>query len=1010
MHQRKILYIFIFSGILSCFGADLVRDGKPCSEIVIAEHAGDGVRLAARDLQTYLQKISGAKLPIVVPGNAKAKNLICVGESRCTRQAGYKMPVFSGSGYDIWAKGNLVVLSGPEKVHKKNFFFHEKSLHPQNRLKILSSEFPFSEDDCGPHHAVSAFLEFLGVRFYAPYENGTVVPRRKTISIPDFRETKEAAFSRRVYSYGVDPQLDPEGAMWFKRLKCGSSLDSIGVLPLAAVLLHKNPPADWTALDKQGKPVPTLEGCIFPRLNHPGFRQECVRSIRQILDANPEMKQLLLVLPISRGRGDAQELAALEKKTTFPIPPAHVDLMADFFLFLAGEVGKTHPDRRLLCQGFGGNTLPSAKYRESMPENLQVHPHSYSSLFYANRKKREGYLKQIGRLASLSSGKMQQQEWWNEFSSPDTPRQGAWFMHGLQAVRREQRALVSGFRMEAAADSARKRLAEVPLTHLMYYVNSKLMWDPGLNLEELLNEYYRLWFGPAAADMKSFFQYAESVVSRPGTRSIMVQKGRLTPEDVSVGFELLARAKARTVPGTLFFHRIEALEQAFAPLKTIFQKRIPQGKVLTGKILPFDVKSDGSFSKYSNWTVIPGSRQECRTEFALAVTENRGRMLVAFRCWEPEMKRLKMASRNQDDPALFRDDHIRIDFHTQNRTGFTVAVNPAGNLLDWSTDPEYVCRQGCASGWNPEYSSVSVKRCPDRWEGEVVIDIPSAGKAPDFGDAWGFNFTRVRTCGGKPEVSALVPDAEKQPEKLCRFVLPKVDSKGRPVSQYYSANILLPGYPDESVYTVKRAVGPVDLAAPWDGKCWGNIREMRLGWEGVSARSSGFRPDARAKIQYDDQYLYVLYQVHDQYVRATFKQDQDMVCLDSCMEIFLQPDKKGPYYNFECNCIGTLLLYEISPLQTTIMPPEEMKEIKRFSTLPRSLNGEITKPVVWRLGLRIPLSLFVRRAGVQLPLSGQVWSGNVYKCADWSSHPCWLSWKNSSTFHAPDEFGKLIFE
>ena len=82
-----------------------------------------------------------------------------------------------------------------------------------------------------------------------------------------------------------------------------------------------------------------------------------------------------------------------------------------------------------------------------------------------------------------------------------------------------------------------------------------------------------------------------------------------------------------------------------------------------------------------------------------------------------------------------------------------------------------------------------------------------------------------------------------------------------------------------------------------------------MGWEMVNSRSSGFRPDARAKIQYDNQYIYVLYQVRDRYVRGTFKNDLNMVCLDSCMEFFIQPDKKGPYFNFECNCIGTLLLY-----------------------------------------------------------------------------------------------------
>jgi hypothetical protein len=62
------------------------------------------------------------------------------------------------------------------------------------------------------------------------------------------------------------------------------------------------------------------------------------------------------------------------------------------------------------------------------------------------------------------------------------------------------------------------------------------------------------------------------------------------------------------------------------------------------------------------------------------------------------------------------------------------------------------------------------------------------------------------------------------------------------------------------------------------------------------------------------------------------------------------------------------------------------------------------------LGFKIPIDLFVRRAGCSAELSGQCWYGNFYKCADNTSHPHWLTWYPSSDFHVPDEFGKLIFE
>ena len=277
------------------------------------------------------------------------------------------------------------------------------------------------------------------------------------------------------------------------------------------------------------------------------------------------------------------------------------------------------------------------------------------------------------------------------------------------------------------------------------------------------------------------------------------------------------------------------------------------------------------------------------------------------------------------------------------------------------------------------------------------------------------NISRSRMASGKKELSALVKNAENTPAKWRQFTIPKVDSKGRVVNQNNNVEILHPGYTDEAVYTVRKARGNVSLADNWNEKSWKDIPEMRLGWEGYAfERSSDFMPDARAKIQYDNKYIYILYQVKDQYVRGDFKNDQDMVCLDSTMEFFVQPDANGPYYNFEANCIGTLLLYEMYSIGTykrsSSVSLEELKEIKRFSTLPRDIKGENPNPVTWRMGLQIPIDLFVRRTGVSPELSGQVWNANVYRCADWTSHPKWLMWKRNYTFHAPDGFGRLIFE
>src|SRR5712672_663653 len=50
--------------VLHAADAFLVKDGQPQAEIVIAENPQRAVRFAAQDLRTYVEKISGARLPI----------------------------------------------------------------------------------------------------------------------------------------------------------------------------------------------------------------------------------------------------------------------------------------------------------------------------------------------------------------------------------------------------------------------------------------------------------------------------------------------------------------------------------------------------------------------------------------------------------------------------------------------------------------------------------------------------------------------------------------------------------------------------------------------------------------------------------------------------------------------------------------------------------------------------------------------------------------------------------
>ena len=803
--QMKTWVGLLLPVVMTCTGADIVKNGKPCADIVVAENAGAETLSAAKDLQEHLRLISGATLKIVPPAGAKAPTLVCVGESSCTGRAGYRMPDFTSSGYDILVKGNRIVLTGPVLAPAGTGTSPERGIHPHSALRIPVS--PSPAGDNGVRHAVTAFLEHLGVRFYAPGKEGTILPRLADIRVSDFRETRTAAFARREYLAGTDA----ETLAWFAHLKSGSSLKRIGVLPVAEVVKEgqeRHP--EWAARDSDGEKMLTNDGCVFPKFTEKSLILACAERAKKIFDADPQLEQLLIVLPAMRGLADAQEQTAARVPGVYPQDIAN-NLTAAFASQVAEQVAQSHPGKKIVWQGRTNGRPPlPAKFAD----NLRCCPTGTAPVSYAAAGSRKNGIQALKKISDIfNTKKMQQREWWNEFSSPGTVRQGYYFMHGLKEMRMAQKDLISGFLMDAAVDSATGKLAELPLMHFMYYLNSKLLWDPELDVDSEIDEYCRLWFGPAAREMKSFMFLWENIAARPAPRSISRLTCQLTPEDIPMLFEVLGKAEAAAAEDP-FRARVAAVRKSISNLENIFEKRTPAGPELAAEILPWNTKCDGDLSKYRNWMPLPSADGGPAARFALAFAENRRRLFVAFRCSEPEMKKIKSRTAVQDSCGIFADDHVRIDFITSGKGIYTFAANANGAFFDGSSDPNDVNSTGCFSGWDQESSRVFARRSADGWELEAVIDVNGCGRAPGWYPEWGINISRVRQASGKTEFFSLAKNAGAAPSKWRRLTLPMTAASGRPMDKGNNVIVPLPGYVPESVYTVRRASGNVDLAAP----------------------------------------------------------------------------------------------------------------------------------------------------------------------------------------------------
>ena len=168
-----------------------------------------------------------------------------------------------------------------------------------------------------------------------------------------------------------------------------------------------------------------------------------------------------------------------------------------------------------------------------------------------------------------------------------------------------------------------------------------------------------------------------------------------------------------------------------------------------------------------------------------------------------------------------------------------------------------------------------------------------------------------------------------------------------------------------------------------------------------------YRPDMKFRIARSETALVVYYSVKGADLRAVALKDGGKVWEDSCCEFFVEA-ADGRYWNFEMNCIGTLLAgCGTGRAGRVNLSPEETAKIRRFSTLPHESCMEIGGSYAWKAAVVIPFAL-LGYDPEHLPSSIRA---NFYKCGDCTAHPHFLSWNPIDTpspdFHRPEFFGTL---
>ena len=76
----------------------------------------------------------------------------------------------------------------------------------------------------------------------------------------------------------------------------------------------------------------------------------------------------------------------------------------------------------------------------------------------------------------------------------------------------------------------------------------------------------------------------------------------------------------------------------------------------------------------------------------------------------------------------------------------------------------------------------------------------------------------------------------------------------------------------------------------------------------VNWKDYPYKPEVSFRIAHTGREILLHYKVKEASVRAVASGDNGRVWEDACVEFFVSPEGDDRYYNFECNCVGRLLI------------------------------------------------------------------------------------------------------
>lgn len=554
----RYIIVCLFSFFVSCVEATAAYTWDKNSQIVISPNPSHAVRLAANELQYFIHKATGLQLPIV--STAPKGKAIFVGHSDYTKALGFSAAKLGEQEYVIDISSQRIVLLGNDEMgsptadqgRSNNGFSPAADRRQINYRQATGDDttvgqltLPSIFDAQGTCYAVYDFVErFLGIRFYGPHPTNVVIPSFKKKKIPATHIQRCPVIKYRDGSltfgwlFMKEQFMDASEDMvqlYMRRMRMGGLrwAGNHAFTGFQDRFLKPNPKRpelfegahpEYFAVGRNGG-ASERQFCY----TNPDFirqvAQDAVRYFegKGIIAEQVALGDYFAIVPLDNANWctceACQKLLDMDRNN---ILGQHFNCgtashyIWNFVNQVAREVKRMAPGKKLSALAYHVYAYPPTDM--VLEDNIAVAPCLHTRNYWAPRMK---------------YNEMRFYKQWIDESKTSGRDIFLWSYLGFPT----ERGLVTGFHVFPgfnahdtgeqirmyAADGVKGVYLCGLSEQVDFYLTMKLFDNPSLNTDEVLDEFFSLYFGKAAKPMKQFYTKIETVYSDPTRYPVDVQ-------------------------------------------------------------------------------------------------------------------------------------------------------------------------------------------------------------------------------------------------------------------------------------------------------------------------------------------------------------------------------------------------------------------------------------------------------------------------------------------------------